>query len=815
MLLLVLTKSSPTSPRDIVPPTQFPSEWPIPIYQSMSSFLYPPPSCSEDSASYRRRAGRPVSAKAVFTGSRRPSRPGSANRMVSMSHRTPSNSKLTSQSMLLNRMRPGTIEKDKEALFEDNLAVKVQLNEVRKENTRLKTKNLQLERELMRLLEAAEGKTRLSYMQNSSPLTKFKDLRKKVQALNQELISREEENDDMRRDILFTRKSELEAQVSAYSEECQRLRSHVSELVADRERLLRTEQLCEEQQSSLREMEKVNEDLRKSLGKLQKELQRTKRNSLKDRRKLTSTRMEMANLKAEITKLKGDFSAPLSAPKPRIRPETSPVPKSVQVTQAEIKQELGYEYSIPELLLRLGAFAGTQGVHSTTLIAQVAGKRREIGVAELFVGLRQRGFYWEREEARMLLEHIHNPGDCPIDELTAFLTKQSLKSPPKAANSPPKLATFPRIQLSEVRLVLRHIAYRLQLQRIAKSKLMSLIIGSNPDRFRSLQVPHLQSILSKSPFDVGNEEEAKRLARFLIETDSMDSALTEETVATMKKSVGDIVEKFGRSLETWEGHTPEEEEGFDQHIGAVLNRNKRTFKAACKGYDREQTEVIAYRDFEEVLTSLEFDFSEKEKHYLQLLFYSSLQVLDQVPYKELLKAYTEGGQSASQDSVEPTEAELQAMVQKYLQLIANALVTKQIPVRQAFPATQGLVSPQQFYEGYMGLHLPTINQQSLGLLVDALQGEEDREDYAIRLSFLEEVFTHYGVRGSLSTPAESQSSGDFGGKDDPLSEQSPFLTDAKKRNPPLTSDVKQWEVSGSEEQVYEEEDFESASARSV
>lgn len=736
--------------------------------------------------------------------------------MAPMSHRTPSNSKLTSQSMLLNRLRPANIDKDKETLFEDNLAVKVQMNELRKENVRLKTRNIQLERELMQILEASEGKTRLSYMQNSSPLAKFKGLRKKVQALNQELISKEEENDDMRRDILFTRKSELEAQVNAYAEECQRLRTHVSELAEDRERLLRTEQLCEEQQISLREMEKQNEDLRKSLGKSHKETQRTKRNSLKDKRKLTSTKLEIANLKAEIAKLKGDFSAPLSAPKPRIRPETSPVPKSIQVTQAEIKKELGYEYSVPELVLRLGAFAGAKGVLITGLIGGVVGQRREVSAEELFIGLRQEGFYWEREEARMLLEHIHHPGDCPIEELTAFLTKHTLKSPPKSTISPSKQATFPRISLSEVQITLRHIAYRLQLQRFPKSKLMSLIIGTNPDRFRSLQVSQLQIILSKSPFELGNEEESGKLARFLIETDSMDAALTAENIANMRKSVGDIVEKFSRSMENWEGFSPEEEEGFDQHIGAVLNRNKRTFKAACKGFDHENTEIIAYSAFEEVLISLEFDFSDKEKHYLQLLFYSSLQTLDQVPYKELLKAYTEGGQSAqsgSQDSIEPSEAELRAMVQKYLQLIANALVTKQIPVSQAFGATDGFVSPQQFYEGYMSLRLPPINQQSLGLIVEALQGEEERQDYAIRLSFLEEVFTHYGV-GALSTPG-SQSSGDFGGKDDVLSEKSPFLTDGKRQNPPQTSDLKQWEVSESEEQQYDEEEFESASARSV
>lgn len=718
--------------------------------------------------------------------------------------------------MLLHRLRPATVTQDKETLYEDNLAVRLQLNDLRKENTLLRTKNLQLERELLRLLESSEGKSRLSYLHANSPVTKFKGLRKKVQALNQELISREEENDDMRRDILFTRKAELETQVNVYAEECARLQAHVEELAQDRDNTIRIQQLCEEQERTIQEIEKMNEELRHSLGKMQKEMQKWKRGAMREKRKMTANKVEITNLKAEIRELKGGIRTPVSAPKPKIRPESSPVPKSIQVTQAEIKQELGYEYSVSEIMQRLGVFAHTKGLHLPDLVTEKLALHHEINSELLFLTLRQAGFYWEREEASLLLQHVHHPGDCPVDELVSFFAKQTIKSPQKVEGNGKKAATFPRVQIGEVKDVFRHIAFRLQLQRLPKSKLMSLLIGSNPDRFRALQVSQLQQILSKPPFDVTNDSESHRLARYLIETDSMDSEITQEIIVNMKKSVGDVVEKMSRNLGNWEGFTPEEEENFDQHIGVVLNRNKETFKAACKGYDPHKTEIITFTEFEEVIANLEFDFSVKEKHYLQLLFYSSMQTLDQVPYKELLKAYTEGGQSDSQERIEPSDAELRAMVQKYLQLIANALVTRQIPVREAFRASNGYVSPQQFYEGYTGLQLPPINQQSLGLLVEALQGEEDREDFAIRLSFLEEVFAHYGV-GELATPGGSRSSGSFADKlkDQPLSEQSPFLTDAKHSNPPQTSDVKQWDVSESEDQHYDEDDFEGSSARSI
>ena len=713
-----------------------------------------------------------------------------------------------------------------------------------------------MERELLRFLEGAEGKSRFSYMQGGGKTAKFRGLRKKVQVLNQELVSREEENDDLRRDILFTRKSELEAQVQAYADECARLRDHVSELEEDRERLLRAEQLHSEQEKALFALEQQNDDLRRSLAKFQKDSTKMRRSSNRDRKRVNAARSEIAGLKQEVQRLR-TITQSESPSKKRAKDSPSPVPKSVQVTQAEIKRELGYEFSIPELLQRLQQFSTTAQQPLPDCIKAVLPSSDDISPESLFVAMRKQGFYWEREEARMLLSHVHHPGDCPVSELLSFLGKQAQKSPQKPAatvtpslqttvtphSSPPTTPTVAKVQLSEVRTVLRHVAYRLQLQRVPKAKVMSLIIGGNPDRFRVMQVPQLEGILAGSPFDVTDQKEARLLARFLIETEAIEPQLPEDSILTLKKSVGDIVEKLNRSLDPWEGFSPEEEESFDQHIGAVLNRNKTTFKAACKGYDHDKSEVISFSDFEEVLENLEIEFSQKEKHYLRLLFYSSLQELDMVPYKELLRAYTEGGEagnSSSQESVEPSDAEVRGMIQKYLQLIANAMVGRKRTVKDVFQTTAGCVTPQQFYEGYCSLGLPNINQQSLGMLIDALQGDEERPDYSISLAFLEEVFSHYGVNpessrlkkqvSNLETPVDSKgdlaSSGEFAGRSNTsgkdhslqLSEQSPFLTDAKQvKDVPPTSDLKQWDISDSEEGEadYQDEDFESGSARSI
>ena len=69
--------------------------------------------------------------------------------------------------------------------------------------------------------------------------------------------------------------------------------------------------------------------------------------------------------------------------------------------------------------------------------------------------------------------------------------------------------------------------------------------------------------------------------------------------------------KLSRALVDWDVFTPQTEQKYDSEIAAVISRNLTSFKEACKLNDLDNLGIISFKDFEDVLQTLEIEFSQE------------------------------------------------------------------------------------------------------------------------------------------------------------------------------------------------------------
>lgn len=198
---------------------------------------------------------------------------------------------------------------DKERLYEEHLALKVNNNELRDENMKLKTRINALEKEVMRFGEVLEGQSGDKFAHpNTSHLVS--SLKQSVKDLKSELKQRDEEITEFKKNIKTTRTAELEVELQAYIDECTRLRHHLEEVLSRQTELLNLETPFVQgpQGAALSSLQMDNQALTQQLEQALQELERWKERAKDLEKKATKAKKSPdRQLKADFTKLKSDL----------------------------------------------------------------------------------------------------------------------------------------------------------------------------------------------------------------------------------------------------------------------------------------------------------------------------------------------------------------------------------------------------------------------------------------------------------------------------------------------------------------------------
>ena len=647
---------------------------------------------------------RPATVKAENEPMKRVSRPISASKQFPVSK---SGALLKAKrptipdAATLSRLKPKHIALDKERLYEEALALKMEANYFREENVKLRTKLQQLEREIDKRDGALEGmRTTTKERHFSATLQSahlIANLKNTVKDLRTQLKAQEEEANKVKRDTRISRISELEVELRAYVDECTRLKHHLEDVmermvqhtedleatgkVIDEKKALeddlrvRTEdweqakkQIKQQEQTiksaNLREKE-LNEQIKALKSQLDKLCQSQRKVSIAEegrliadlaqaRQELLAEKENSQSLEAEIKQLKSDLKTLQS----RISKQNTESKKlSIVLKQdpsdeeddramiAAIEKSTGV--SLVEFVEKCSQVLTFTSIPKKKIVKSVI-EAVPIVASELKLALQAVGMETTLTEVQAAIEQPAIMKDL----------LEVLQTPPKtqtASLNPSGNGTF-RIKDD----VENQIApYFPEFKTPAEGSFDQNSPKSLPEstatalkgfafRFQLHRIPKgkLGTTLFGEKYESREIVTSEQITKMLGSPPLSMSNLEEIEVIVkfvMECDAGltpkNVTSWISAALEDWEVFTPSDESDFDRHISETLSRSKASFLDACLKHDLTETGNITMKSLKEICQALQFDFNSREYHYLELLFFSLNYTLDQVPYNKLIQAY--------------------------------------------------------------------------------------------------------------------------------------------------------------------------------
>ena len=289
-------------------------------------------------------------------------------------------------------------------------------------------------------------------------------------------------------------------------------------------------------------------------------------------------------------------------------------------------------------------------------------------------------------------------------------------------------------------LLFRHLALRLQINRVSRPKLASVLFKSFPPE-KPVQPSDLIKIFVSAPLNFS-----------LSESESLSASILESNKLNPKQ----IEEKLLKLLENWEIYSAEEEEKIDETIGQTILKQKDRLIEACASLDSSSVGTISLKDFKKIIQQLQIKLPEKVFKYIQLLFYSHNMNFEEVPYLNFIKAYTELPEDDFSDE------EKAKVARHYLGIIAQILVQNNRTVFDLFECDEnGLINPNGFLVGLQRLGLEEIEEEHVMILLEALQFDQ-AEEVCVHIEELQEILNHYGVGAEGEGEEEGEVQGENG-----------------------------------------------------
>lgn len=145
----------------------------------------------------------------------------------------------------VSKLRPRVVQQERERLYDDVMKQRITTNNLKDDNTKLRTKIQMLETELLKkdrviddLILAQEsmggkyGMPRVSHKPDSHLVI---NLKRKIKDMQSEIQSKRDENEALKRNIRNTRMSESEIELKMYMEECARMRLQLEEVIRSKD----------------------------------------------------------------------------------------------------------------------------------------------------------------------------------------------------------------------------------------------------------------------------------------------------------------------------------------------------------------------------------------------------------------------------------------------------------------------------------------------------------------------------------------------------------------------------------------------------
>ena len=724
---------------------------------------------------------RPVSAKNEFSRQKSSSK----TRQLPINIKK-SKTKKTVDYSILSKLRPRRVTIDKERLYEDNMALKYKNNNLMEELIRLRTRMSQIEKELNRKDEQSDNSvfSKPVHMVNSLKMT-VKDLKTEIFNKNEEIaklkkhikstkineielevqayidectrlrhhleeVMRQRDSPQATQNIPDDKSMQTAVIINGLKKENEELNSALNQSVSEINKMKEKLQELEKVKKKTKKSENTglkteNLKLKHQLEALSKEFGE-KENGLKEemakmKKKLSESVAKVQGYETRIKELVSENeemskklrSQDKDAPKKeenKKKPEESSrkldnEPKKQEDQSKkfeETKKKDEEKAKIEEIKRKDEEKAKIEEKKSKPeekkpkIQEEIPKFNEKKSKAEEEIPKHEEKKFKAEEITKKDLSHKSIPGKVKIDYKK---NGDYIKEIPESPSNPSTSSKLP----SQVEAIFSHFSFRMQINRIPKTKLFSTLFGTL-SQDKQLSKTELSSLLKKPPFNFAPTD-----------IDQINTFLLDSPKSTTK-SIEDKIYKF---TEDWEVFTPADEEGFDEKIGEIIQEHKEKLLEESKKCDKKNLGVISVGEFKSALDKCKAMIPQRVFRYMMLLFYSHNMKLDEVPYFHFIKAYGESGEG------EVSDEEKAKIVRHYLSLMAEVLISNKKGVFDVFECDDnGLLTPDDFYAGLGRMGLGDVEEDHIMLMIEALQLEESSE-VCINIEELEEILKHYGV----------------------------------------------------------------------
>ena len=631
------------------------------------------------------------------------------------------------QTPILSKLRPSKISVDKEKLYNDNMALKVKINDQKATIMRYKAKIMQLEKELQKK-EELSGSLNPSCNNYLVKLLKqtIKDLRQEIENKNLEL-GKQKQN------MKLSKYLELELEVKAYMDECTRLRHSLEEIIKEKELNDSTANRSFENGDMktlnlLKIIEENNKEIQKLKDKIKTEGQGKRDKTPKFQEEFSKATKELESLKKnfsikekklveELEKLKEsskDKQKELNIVKLKLEESTNLIQNLFQELKS-LRQKKKSKLAPPKILQTLNSITQSKNQSVKDYLQSIASLKSDIIETKSFLSaLKKEDPSTSQDDLDLIINYIksESPLKISIQKLADYFNTYDFSLVTKGTKDQKIIDLF------------LHLNLRMQLHRIPKDNLIETLMGGGVSGTKMVHNQEIILLLTNSPFNFSRKQ-----AILMVETlFQADKTLTTST----------FIEKFYSSISDWQVFTAHDEENFDNFLLSLVSKHREQIEKFCQENDKDQKETITLEQFFQGLDLNRITISSRLKDYLIVLFYSHNMELDSVPYKQFIQAYS------SQEEVQEDPKTI--MVQKYLDLISSKLLENKKSVREVFAFDKNrLIVAEDFIEGLKSIGIPELAKENLLHLLEALQYDPEQRIICINVDEFEDILESYGV----------------------------------------------------------------------
>jgi len=546
----------------------------------------------------------------------------------------------------IQRLMPRTVTQEKERLYQEQLHMKQYVNAVKEESSKIKTKNLALERENAKLIKTIErlGEQAALY---GKPVesTLLVTLKKQVKDMKEELAFKHEEVELMRRNTKVTKFQELEVELKAYVDENIRLRSMLEESMRNRP-VIKPEDYNSLEEKFYEQNEMI-EALQRDHSRLDSELKylEDQNNNLQVGRELDSKTIQ--KLKNEVAKLKKAVNEkePIKyVPPPQTNYKGEVIPRSgilkdpkskTEIDDSEMKKQLEQKDQV--IAQRERMIDDLRNKLSDKINNEI--KERQNHSAELS---KIKESYTELESRYRALLSLHHPNH---DEKRRF--GDAGRSSSKFEDDSPsdsriiqersfayevKNRKLKRLLYEDVSGLGYELSLKLRGRKIPFDDIMKLLDRAGP----RITIGDMKNILSHEPFGIKEENSTTLMARYIIEPSEEDFLLYD---ANRAQDLPIVKSVFRKLIGPYTLMDEEEENAISNELAEILHKYGQSLQTQFSMLPESKSGYLSKDSIKKTLNLLELNIHGKSFEYLLMNLYEYTCNLERLDYMKMFEIF--------------------------------------------------------------------------------------------------------------------------------------------------------------------------------